>query len=269
MTVINTANKIYVGTNLASKVYAGTNQVWPSSPYDAATNAWINAVVAAGGTVSDPRKVLVDTLIRGLKTDGVWAKLDRLWIFAAENTKSALIDLVIPVTAVHVGTPTFAVDTGYTVDGTNMVNLNYNPTVSATHFAQDNAHYGAWNLFNGTSGGELLTDVPTSTLMLYPKYTNNQIYTRLQDSWNGLAISDPRGWLVGDRSNSAGRDTYQNGSLFGNIVTGGSTAVHNAPVNLSSGGPCCAVSFGGSLTSANHLAFYNRLRTYMTAVGVP
>jgi hypothetical protein len=29
MTVINTANKLYVGTSLASKAYAGANQVWP------------------------------------------------------------------------------------------------------------------------------------------------------------------------------------------------------------------------------------------------
>jgi len=29
MTVLNDANKIYVGNNLASKVYLGTTQVWP------------------------------------------------------------------------------------------------------------------------------------------------------------------------------------------------------------------------------------------------
>jgi hypothetical protein len=231
-----------------------------------ATTAWVNAVVAAGGTVSNPRKTLIDNLITGLKSDGVWTKLDRLWILAAENSQSALIDLVGLVSATPVGTPNFVVDTGYIVDGTNTVNLNYNPTVGTPHFTQDNSHFGAWNLFNGTSAAELVTDVPISSLMMYPKYTDGKIYTRIQDAWNGLTISDPRGWLAGDRSGSAGRDTYQNGSLFGNVFTGGSGAVHNAPTYLLNGGPCAAVSFGGSLTSANHLALYNRLSTYMTAI---
>jgi hypothetical protein len=245
----------------------------PVAITDAATTAWIAAVVAAGGSVSGTpttgRQKLVDDLIKGLKTDGVWAKLDRLYVFAAENTQSALIDLVALAQGAPASSPTFAVDVGYTVNGTSLVGLNYNPTTDAVHFSRDDCHYGAWNLATGTSTGELLADVPVTSLMLYPKYSNGQIYTRLQDSWNGLAIGDPTGWLAANRTSSADRDTYQNGSLFGNVFTGGSTVVHNAPTILSSGGPCCAVSFGGSLTSTNHTALYNRLRTYMTAVGVP
>lgn len=269
MTVLNTADKIYLGSSLASKVYLGATQVWPiASAFDPATDAWAAAVVAAGGTVSGPRKTLVDNLIIGLKADGIWTKLDRLYILAAENTKSALIDLVAATQASEISTPTFTVDIGYTVDGTKRVNLSYNPVTNAVHFAQTNCHYGAWNLFNGTSSGELITDVPTTSMMMYPKYPDGNLYTRLQDTWNGFAISDPRGWLSGDRNNVNDRDTYRNGAFLGNMNTGGSSAVHNSPTHLAIGGPCSAVSFGGSLTAANHLALYNRLNTYMTAVGV-
>jgi hypothetical protein len=269
--LLSGATKIYLGGTPVNKVYVGATQVWaPAGPSaDPATEAWVAAVVAAGGTVSAGRKTLIDNLIVGLKADGIWTKLDRLWVFAAENTKSALIDLIALAQATETSAPTFAVDVGYTVDGTKIVDFNYNPGVGTWHFTQDNAHYGAWNLMSDTLNYPLITDNPITSRMLYHKYPNNQLYTRLQDAWNGLAIGDPRGWLVGNRSNSDGRDSYQNGSLFGNVFTGGSSAVNNAPTILYVGGPCSAASFGGSLTATEHLAFYNRLRTYMTAVGVP
>ena len=49
-------------------------------------------------------------------TDGVWAKLDQIWIFAAENAKSALIDLKGLATATSTGgiAPSFTADRGYT-----------------------------------------------------------------------------------------------------------------------------------------------------------
>jgi hypothetical protein len=47
MALLNTADKIYVGSSLASAVYAGANKVWPSAPtYPAVLNnaaAWIDA----------------------------------------------------------------------------------------------------------------------------------------------------------------------------------------------------------------------------------
>ena len=49
---------------------------------DAAATAWKNQVVTNGGTVSAGRLALVSTMIAGLKADGVWTLLDRLWIFA-------------------------------------------------------------------------------------------------------------------------------------------------------------------------------------------
>jgi hypothetical protein len=63
-------------------------------PLDQATIDWIAAVVTAGGTVSTPRGIVVNTFILGLMTDGIWSKLDRLWLLAAENSQSALFYIV-------------------------------------------------------------------------------------------------------------------------------------------------------------------------------
>jgi hypothetical protein len=274
MTQLNTANKIYSGTSVASKVYAGTNLVWPPVTYDAATTAWINAVVAAGGSVSVNRKGLIDALIVGLKADGIWVKLDRLTLFANENSISARWDLVTPTSQTTVtGAPPFTPDRGYTVDVTNILNLSYNAALNAVHFAANSAHIGTWNQANAVSASPLIADAGISQLHLFPKLdSDNKVYIRINDAGPGVAISDPRGWLVGSRSPGGApgndRDIYQNGTLLGtaSIVP---NAILNSPQYLYSGGPCAAFSFGGSLTAADQLAFYNRLRTYMTAVGVP
>jgi hypothetical protein len=267
MTVINTADKIYVGSSLASKVYSGANQVWPpAAAYDAATTAWIAAV--GSGNVSATRRGVVDTLITGLKTDGVWALLDRLLIFAAENQQSALVDMVALSTATAVNAPTFTSNSGYTVNGTSYVDLGYKPVTNAVHFSRNFCHVGAWNLINSMAGDLFLTDNPGTGIAMYPGFPGNLAYIRLQDSsGGGVSISNSSGWIVGDRASSANRDTYRNGATLGN-VTVSSAVVADLPTVLWIGSGA-AVSFGSSLNATQHSNFYARLRTYMTAVGVP
>ena len=81
---------------------------------EAETTAWVAEVVSNGGTVSAGRQTIVNDLIAGLKADGIWAKLDRLWLFAAEDQPSALTDLVGLTLATAVNSPTFTADEGYT-----------------------------------------------------------------------------------------------------------------------------------------------------------
>src|SRR5690349_1240399 len=91
---------------------------------DPVTAAWISAVQIAGGSVSNARRPLVDNLIKGLKTDGVWTLFDRLWILAGENQSSSLIDFVALKQIKVAGTVPFVADRGWTgVDGN--ANPNY------------------------------------------------------------------------------------------------------------------------------------------------
>src|SRR5215475_8332903 len=96
-----------------------------SAAIDPATTAWVNAVVTNGGSVSNARKTLVNNLISGLKTDGVWTDLDRLWLYAGENQPSALTDLVATGLATAVNSPTFTTDNGFTgVDASTTVYID-------------------------------------------------------------------------------------------------------------------------------------------------
>jgi hypothetical protein len=63
-------------------------------PEDPATTAWVNAVIAAGGTVSTTQRGRVDALIVAYRAAGVWNLLEREWLFAAENKTQAKVDIV-------------------------------------------------------------------------------------------------------------------------------------------------------------------------------
>jgi hypothetical protein len=258
---------------------------------DPATIAWAAQVVTNGGTVSAGRKTTVNNLITGLKSDGVWTKLDRLWILAAENTQSALTDMVAGSLAVAHGSPTFTTDRGYTgVDGSNTVYLdtNYNPTINATNFTTNAAHASAWSVTNTAvaSGGAMfgfVNGTANNQITILDTYTDGNIYARIVDATGSGSQGAPGTraghWII-NRSGASATQLYQNGSLFSS-PNAGSGALENGNIYIltyNQAGTAASIgtpqqiachSLGGNLSSTNASNFYTRLRTYMTAVGVP
>src|SRR5215831_13637080 len=106
---------------------AGTAISVPAAAFDAATLAWVAAVVGDGGTVSATEKGYVDTLIVGLRADGLFSKLDRLWLLASENTHQAKIDIIALQSFTLTGSPTFAANAGYTGVGDTGIDTNFIP----------------------------------------------------------------------------------------------------------------------------------------------
>jgi len=253
-----------------------------AAPLDAATIAWAGAVVGMGGTVSDARKTIDNNLIVGLKTDGVWDKLDRLWLLAAENTQSALVDIIAADTsAAVVGAPTFTTDRGFTFSGTSdCINTGFNPATAGGNWIQDSAHVSAWagttnawaliGHYDGTGGVELAYYTAQWQIGVGPN-DNTPAATGLTTS-TGLAVLT--------RTASNVRTAYLNGSASpysdGTTSTGVASAIMfiGAIGYLGGGihltiGQIAAASIGGGLTATDVANLYSRLRTYMTAIGIP
>ena len=92
----------------------------------------------------------------------------------------------------------------------------------------------------------------------------------------GVTQGVNNGFYLGNRSGASAAQTYVNGSDIG-LTAVNSTALSdrsmailgsNAATRVGGGYQISAASIGGSLTSGQVTSFYNRLRTYMTAVGV-
>lgn len=264
----------------SSVTFAGAGQMTANltRPEDSATTAWAAAVVAAGGTVSDARRSLVNDLILGLKSDGIWTKLDRLWILAAENSQSALIDLVANETASIVSTPvpTFTTDRGYTGAGGGYIDTGFVPSDGGAQlFDLDDAHYSCWSLTSSLpSGTYSVCGNGNDTWLKYdPDYS---FYFRINEVGGATApygdFTTHAGHFISSRSSSTQRKLYQDGTLkyttnaTSASLTGSSQFIIS---NGTSGVGVAAYSLGSNLNGGSDASnFYDRLATYMTAVGV-
>ena len=248
--------------------------------YDPATEAWVTAV--GSGNVSDPRKDLIDALIVGLKTDGIWSKLDRLWIFRAENATSALTDLKALAVATAVNSPTFTADRGYAGNGsTSYINTNFNPGTGTPNYTGNAACFGIWDNTTSSNSGTVPIGISyfghlSEGTIHYP---DGNSYWRVNTSGGGLTVAYPGpGLHMANRSTSGANQLYRNGS---SIVSDTVSATANTTTNFyvcarnnDSGTPTAGshstdqigiVIFGGTLSSTEHGNLYTRLNTYVTA----
>jgi hypothetical protein len=252
------------------------------SYFDANALTWKTAVIANGGTVSDARLVLVSNLIEGLKFDGVWAPLDRLWLFAGENSASALTDLVGDTLTTATNSPTFTVDRGYTGDGSStFISGNSNPTTIGANYVRDSACQFAWDVTGGGSSGAgaLCGGLTGGAAVNGIGPDNSGTYTYGLNSVNvatGSGVADGvAGLYLVNRSVSTTVTLDKNGAQVSTLADN-SFGMQNTNLKALTDGVVTFTShqvachgFGGSLTTTLRTALYNRLRTYMTAVGVP
>lgn len=257
--------------------------------YDGSTNAWVMAVIRNGGTVSEARRYLINTLIVGLKNDGIWTKLDRLWLFAAENQGSALTDIVADSLATAVNSPVFDIDQGYTgADaGTIYINSGFNASTFSGVFVQDSSHISVWSNTDATSGpnGGVLIGISDNISIgseILPKYNDGSAFFGMNGTADvAVANAVATGHYISSRTSSVALAGYRNGSSIASSGANTSVAMLNAEfailaeriagagTNYASALQCSAASIGSGLSSGEATSFYNRLREYMTGVGVP
>jgi hypothetical protein len=265
---------------------------------DSATAAWVAAVVSNGGTVSAGRSTIINNLIIGLKADGIWTKLDRLWLLAAENEAAAMVDLVHDAVATK-GSPAFLTDRGYTGNdsnnpGSSFIDTGWIPS-SGPNFIQDSAHISTWvvsyaaptDTSNGVCVGVIDGTNPNRIdLELDVTSSDGNVYGAVNENANSAVGFAPpatkTGFWAANRSGASASQIYKDGSLFASpnttsfgvnsesgldilCIKNGDSGFHfwGTPDQLA------MASVGGSLSGTDMANFYNRLRTYMTAVGVP
>lgn len=257
---------------------------------DSDVRNWYRRVLREGGFgVSSTRITLLETLVGGLKTDGVWTKLDRLWLLAAELQTAALIDLKGAALATAIGSPTFTVDRGFAGQATGSpskyLDSGYKESASGNVLSATSSHMSAWIVTLQTDNGHLVgsnTGTDVSQVSLNTGTPKVESYSTDQGSFGpaSFTYSTGTGHWLGNRSASNLTTLYQNGASTGATGTGTNGTVNstNAFILCRSnfGSPQSGVastigmvSMGGGLTGTDITNFYTRLRTFMTAIGVP
>lgn len=245
----------------------------------------------ARGTFDGTHTTAYQNLICGLNTDGIGiftAQWDVLVILGTQNTTVAALNL--PSTSFSPtpnGSPSFTADRGYTgVDASSTVYLdtNYNPILNAVNVSQDSAHLSVWsntNVTSGASGGSCIAGLSSSIgSRIFPKYNDGNFYSDVNVAvTNSMIVAQASsiGHFIGNRSAAGAEQGYYNGSSVITSTQASATMVSTDIVVLASNSTgvisfgCAnqisAYSIGASLTAGHATNFYNRLRTFGTALG--
>lgn len=249
---------------------------------DPDANAWANAVQGAGGFVTGPQRRRVATLIRSLKVAGVWTTLDRFWLFAAENSTQALIDLKARAQATIIAggaAPVFTAGRGYKGQSSGYIDSNFNCSTAGGNYARNSGTYGVWVETADTTNTNRLVGNDSSQVSEIAVGAVNLAYGCNQGSASGsnTAIATT-GLIVPTRTGALATAFYLNATQQA-TVSAASIALANGNVFFLAGNnggaafqACAArLSLGviaGGWTAAQEAAFYAPVRVYMTAVGV-
>lgn len=184
---------------------------------DAATTAWVSAVVAAGGTVSGTQQGYVDTLIKAYKAAGVWTKLDHEWLYASENATQASIDIVGLAVHTLAITPTFTANRGYTGTGSgglDYIDLGLAPSAGA-NYGLNTASFGCY-IRNSRTVGDSTIVMGTQSgdySFFRPKNNSGNLEHDINSgAFNAPANADARGNYTLVRTNSSTITPYKNGT---------------------------------------------------------
>ena len=115
---------------------------------------------------TDARKQLMDDLVSGLKTDGIWAKLDALWVFGCHTNdhSEAMINWIDPgdtdCTLEGTTEPSFVANKGFTSNGTTgYIDTHFNPGTPSGAMAQNDATMGFYTNTARPGGGGSIYDM--------------------------------------------------------------------------------------------------------------
>lgn len=269
---------------------------WPGTTLAVETYSYLQRCSIAPGSA---RATLVDTLVKALKADGTWTKLDALYLAAQQDSYSARVNLInsspannAPVSGVPsdayggpngvlttgglsgaVVAPAFTVDRGFTGTGSTNDALwaNYNASLSS-NFTQNSASIFAWNLT--ARAGAALSLLGTPNARIQPLDASNNINIRVNSAGNSV-IANPgnsSGFYVGNRTGASAVRILRNGTLVATDTAASqavTTALFRVLSNTSQGssdqiGP---FGWGGALTSGQETTLYSALLAYMQGVG--
>jgi hypothetical protein len=174
------------------------------------------------------RKIVINNLIVSLINDGIWSKLDVLWVMAAHDAQAARLNWKTPASfaLTAVNSPTFTTDRGYAGNGsTSSLNTGWNPATNGSQYTLNSAALGFWVNAGtdtadstGISGGAIITG--SEVAFICPRGSADRMRGRMNQSaatidFGASNIGTRIGLSVLNRSSSSLTTAYRNGLSVG------------------------------------------------------
>lgn len=252
---------------------------------------WAARVVANGGTVSAATLQAQSNLVRGLKADGIWPKINRLNTFCGDQLAAAMVPLKVgggsaTETNVNFVGGDYTEATGLTGNGTTKyINTGLNPSVSIT---SNDSHIAVYNRASAEAAGGATMGCATggfaASFTLYaPLGSDGLLYSNQYNVGTGRVVSGavigtPYGFCVGSRTAANSHTIYRNGSSVNTNATSGGAlpvnanflvfALHDGASAVAfSTAVVAAYSVGSGLTGADVTAYNTHLEAFQDALG--
>jgi hypothetical protein len=225
---------------------------------------------------SDARKTLIDALISGLKTDGLWNLLDALYVQAAHTSQAGCLNWKQPdlYPLIESGTGTWTTDRDWAGDGiSGRLSLNVSPAL-LTQYQLNSATAFVWSRTSAAQATNAMGLVLGATFQLNPRFTGGSFAGRLNDN---VGASTPNADAVGlhtiSRTSSTATQFYKNGAAVGAVVAtpSGSKNVNNivlgGHITGYSSWNIAAAGVGAGMDATQNANLYTRLQTFLAAIG--
>ncbi len=267
-----------VGATNTPRVSEGTITVTDA---EEANEAETDALLARMTATPDATRIgHINDLIAALKTGGVWAKLDALYVFATEDEADVSLNWIENAYNGDWGLSLsgFTADRGVQFTGTQVMDSTFNPSTAVSpNYVQDSAHIGCWSGTASASGVSSEDDIgttPGNDIGLACRTSVNRIQYRVNQASSAIVASQTNGsgHVVIVRDGASSLRPYRNGSALTTSSTA-STAVPNLTILVGDSGAASsvrmirAIHFGSALSAGEVAAAHTAFGTYLTALG--
>lgn len=245
--------------------------------FDADAQAFFNRVTTAGGTLSATEQIAVNTLVKQMKTDGIWTKMKAIYPMVgasaaacAQNLKSSSF------TGTFNGGITYA-NTGVTGNGsTGYMNTGLVPN---GNLSLNSTHISAYVRNNTASGGAIgsADNSLANGLYMNMRYTDNFHYTRLNsNSGGGQANTAAAGFWLASRTSSSQFKVFKSNTTFAteniNSSALNTREIYVVAMNLANFGieysnrNIAFASIGDGITDTEASNFYTAVQAFQTTL---
>jgi hypothetical protein len=247
---------------------------------------WSRAVAVGGGNpasdflartsgLSATYQTAYTNMINGLVSDGVWSKLDVLYVFATADTITAKLNLIqnaYNATAPS-GDPTFTAGAGYQNPTTKYLDSGFNASTAAVpKYVQNSACMFNWNALILGDDGANIGLVSGGNNDFVNRNTSGQLSIRINATAAiTIANVDASGLILTNRTTSSNVDVYQNSAVLSAGNSSTSAAVQNSNMTFFTGTSFninSQLKFGGwgsQLTATDVTNLYTRMVAFLAA----
>lgn len=224
------------------------------------------------------RAQLNATLIDTLVSNGLWTKLDALYLGVSPEFTGAMQNVIADKYQGYLQLgggviPTFTTDRGFTGAGINQtVESLLNPSLGTTNYSQNSATVFAWSLTNTTGDNSILIyDAGANQTQLRPLKANGTTTEFNINSTGDNSVTLGLGTSVGlwcmVRETSTVVKLYYNGSLVSTVsqtsaaITGTAFMIPQGPYQ------CAYCGYGSAFGATDVTNLYNALFAHGHAIG--